>query len=60
LTVCAKPARTADAMKQLYEKDQVFGMIGNVGTATAAVALPYARAADADLRRLHRRKRYPP
>ena len=37
-----EPARTADAMKQLYEKDQVFGMIGNVGTATAAVALPYA------------------
>jgi ABC-type branched-subunit amino acid transport system substrate-binding protein len=37
-----EPALTADAMKQLYEKDQVFGMIGNVGTATAAVALPYA------------------
>jgi ABC-type branched-subunit amino acid transport system substrate-binding protein len=35
------PARTADAMKQLYEKDQVFGFIGNVGTSTAAVALPY-------------------
>jgi ABC-type branched-subunit amino acid transport system substrate-binding protein len=37
-----EPTRTAEAMKQLYEKDQVFGMIGNVGTATAAVALPYA------------------
>jgi ABC-type branched-subunit amino acid transport system substrate-binding protein len=37
-----EPSRTADAMKQLYEKDQVFGIIGNVGTATAAVALPYA------------------
>jgi len=37
-----EPTRTADAMRQLYEKDQVFGMIGNVGTATAAVALPYA------------------
>ncbi len=37
-----EPTRTVDAMKQLYEKDQVFGMIGNVGTATAAVALPYA------------------
>ncbi|KAH2816687.1 hypothetical protein KXV85_004306, partial [Aspergillus fumigatus] len=24
-----EPARTADAMKQLYEKDQVFGIIGN-------------------------------
>jgi ABC-type branched-subunit amino acid transport system substrate-binding protein len=37
-----EPARTAEAMKQLYEKDQVFGIIGNVGTPTAAVALPYA------------------
>jgi ABC-type branched-subunit amino acid transport system substrate-binding protein len=37
-----EPARTALAMKQLYDKDQVFGLIGNVGTPTAAVALPYA------------------
>jgi ABC-type branched-subunit amino acid transport system substrate-binding protein len=29
-------------MTQLYDKDQVFGLIGNVGTPTAAVALPYA------------------
>jgi len=29
-------------MKKLYEQDQVFGYIGNVGTATAAVAIPYA------------------
>ena len=29
-------------MKQLYEKDQVFGVVGNVGTPTAAVGLPYA------------------
>jgi len=29
-------------MKQLYEKDQVFGILGNVGTPTAVVALPYA------------------
>jgi len=36
------PVRTLAAMKQLYEKDQVFGYIGNVGTATAAVAIPYA------------------
>src|ERR1700730_2614741 len=36
------PARTAEAMKQLYEKDQVFGVIGNVGTSTAAIAVPYA------------------
>jgi ABC-type branched-subunit amino acid transport system substrate-binding protein len=37
-----EPARTAATMKQLYERDQVFGVIGNVGTPTAAVALPYA------------------
>ncbi|MBV8926251.1 MAG: ABC transporter substrate-binding protein [Bradyrhizobium sp.] len=37
-----EPARTLDAMKQLYEKDQVFGYVGNVGTPTAAVAIPYA------------------
>jgi ABC-type branched-subunit amino acid transport system substrate-binding protein len=29
-------------MQQLYEKDSVFGVIGNVGTPTAVVALPYA------------------
>jgi ABC-type branched-subunit amino acid transport system substrate-binding protein len=29
-------------MKQLYDKDQVFGFIGNVGTPTAAVAIPFA------------------
>jgi ABC-type branched-subunit amino acid transport system substrate-binding protein len=37
-----EPARTVDAMKALYEKDQVFGVIGNVGTPTAAVSLPFA------------------
>jgi branched-chain amino acid transport system substrate-binding protein len=37
-----EPARTAVTMKQLYETDQVFGFIGNVGTPTAVVALPYA------------------
>jgi ABC-type branched-subunit amino acid transport system substrate-binding protein len=37
-----EPARTAEAMKQLYDKDQVFGFIGNVGTPTAAVAVPFA------------------
>ena len=37
-----EPTRTLDAMKQLYEKDQVFGFIGNVGTPTAAVGVPYA------------------
>jgi ABC-type branched-subunit amino acid transport system substrate-binding protein len=37
-----EPARTAITIKQLYEKDQVFGLVGNVGTPTAVVALPYA------------------
>jgi branched-chain amino acid transport system substrate-binding protein len=37
-----EPTRTADVMKVLYDKDQVFGFIGNVGTPTAAVALPFA------------------
>ena len=37
-----EPARTATTMRQLYEQDQVFGVIGNVGTPTAVVALPYA------------------
>src|SRR4029077_3722575 len=36
-----EPTRTLDAMKQLYEKEQVFGFIGNVGTPTAAVGIPY-------------------
>jgi branched-chain amino acid transport system substrate-binding protein len=37
-----EPDRTAQTMKQLYDKHQVFGIIGNVGTPTAVVALPYA------------------
>jgi ABC-type branched-subunit amino acid transport system substrate-binding protein len=37
-----EPAKTAETMKQLYEKDKVFGIIGNVGTPTAVVAVPYA------------------
>jgi branched-chain amino acid transport system substrate-binding protein len=37
-----EPTRTGEAMKQLYEKDQVFGIVGNVGTPTAMVAVPYA------------------
>ena len=37
-----EPARAAETMRQLYEKDQVFGVVGNVGTPTAVVALPYA------------------
>ena len=35
-------SRAAMTMKHLYEKEQVFGVIGNVGTPTAVVALPYA------------------
>jgi ABC-type branched-subunit amino acid transport system substrate-binding protein len=34
--------RSLEGMKQLYDKDQVFGFIGNIGTAHTAVALPYA------------------
>ncbi|HEY2535133.1 MAG TPA: ABC transporter substrate-binding protein [Xanthobacteraceae bacterium] len=37
-----EPTRTAGTMRQLYEQQQVFGFIGNVGTPTAVVALPYA------------------
>jgi ABC-type branched-subunit amino acid transport system substrate-binding protein len=37
-----EPTRTAETMKQLYDRDQVFGLVGNVGTPTAVVALPYA------------------
>ncbi|MGY4309101.1 branched-chain amino acid transport system substrate-binding protein [Bradyrhizobium sp. USDA 4369] len=36
------PTRTLAAMMQLYEKDKVFGFIGNMGTANNAVAIPYA------------------
>jgi ABC-type branched-subunit amino acid transport system substrate-binding protein len=35
-------SRAAITMKHLYEKEQIFGVIGNVGTPTAVVALPYA------------------
>jgi branched-chain amino acid transport system substrate-binding protein len=37
-----EPTRTAETMKQLYDRDQVFGLVGDVGTPTAVVALPYA------------------
>lgn len=37
-----EPSRTGAAMQQLYDRDKVFGFIGNVGTPTTAVALPYA------------------
>jgi ABC-type branched-subunit amino acid transport system substrate-binding protein len=37
-----EPARTTSAMKQLYEHHGVFGIIGNFGTPTATVAVPFA------------------
>jgi branched-chain amino acid transport system substrate-binding protein len=37
-----EPSRTLEAMKQLWDKDQVFGYLGNLGTPTAAVAVPFA------------------
>jgi ABC-type branched-subunit amino acid transport system substrate-binding protein len=37
-----EPTRTLEAMKTLWEKEQVFGYVGNHGTPTAAVALPFA------------------
>ena len=36
------PNKTLAAMTQLYEKEQVFGFIGNIGTANSQVAIPYA------------------
>jgi len=43
-----EPTRTAETMKQLYDQDRVFGIVGNVGTPTAVVALlpgsPQSRA----------------
>jgi branched-chain amino acid transport system substrate-binding protein len=37
-----EPTRTLDAVKQLYEKEQVFGFIENYGSPTALVSIPYA------------------
>jgi len=37
-----EPSRTLDAMKTLWEKEHVFGFIGNLGTPTAEVVVPYA------------------
>jgi branched-chain amino acid transport system substrate-binding protein len=37
-----EPSRTLDAMRTLWDKEQVFGFVGNHGTPTAAVAVPYA------------------
>lgn len=37
-----EPTRTKEVVKDLAEQRKVFGFVGNVGTPTAAVALPYA------------------
>jgi branched-chain amino acid transport system substrate-binding protein len=37
-----EPARTKEAMKELIEVRKVFAIVGNVGTPTAEVAVPYA------------------
>ncbi len=37
-----EPARTPEAMKQLFDKEQVFGFVGNFGSATSIVAAPFA------------------
>lgn len=36
------PARTGPAMKEIVEGKGAFAIVGNVGTATAAIAAPYA------------------
>src|SRR5262245_52918120 len=37
-----EPDPTPETMEQLYDNPQVIGIVGNVGTPTAVVALPYA------------------
>lgn len=37
-----EPARTKEAMKELVEVKKVFAIVGNVGTPTSEVAVPYA------------------
>jgi ABC-type branched-subunit amino acid transport system substrate-binding protein len=41
------PARTLPAMKEVVETQGAFAIVGNVGTATAAVAVPYCAEKDA-------------
>jgi len=36
-----EPSRTLAAVQHLVDQEKVFGFVGNVGTPTAAVALPY-------------------
>ena len=37
-----EPTRTAETVKDLYERERIFGFIGNVGTPTAVVSAPFA------------------
>ena len=37
-----EPTRTLNAMKELYEKDQVFGFVEMYGSPTALISIPYA------------------
>jgi ABC-type branched-subunit amino acid transport system substrate-binding protein len=37
-----EPARTATAMQELWDKHQVFGIVGNVGTPPATVSVPFS------------------
>jgi branched-chain amino acid transport system substrate-binding protein len=37
-----EPTRTLNAMKELDEKEQVFGFVDNYGSPTALISLPYA------------------
>jgi ABC-type branched-subunit amino acid transport system substrate-binding protein len=39
-----EPSRTGPAMRQLVERERVFAVVGNVGTPTAAVSIPYCSA----------------
>jgi ABC-type branched-subunit amino acid transport system substrate-binding protein len=38
-----EPARTRETMKELVEQRKVFAIVGNVGTPTAAVSIPYVQ-----------------
>ena len=37
-----EPSRTPDALAKLMEGDKIFGFVGNIGTPTAAITLPFA------------------
>jgi len=37
-----EPTRTLNAMKELYEKEKVFGFVDNYGSPTALISVPYA------------------